>query len=131
MVNLVTSIEHFNIYDISALSSDKTVTLLNDWTAAANIANIDAIGAESMNFSTQEACQAVANLIDAAPIMEELDIEYQDSERPIKIFITPATSADAADGLIKITDYYDTTDVIVEMATSRTVELDVNYGDIG
>jgi len=53
-----------------------------------------------MNFSTQEACQAVANLIDAAPIMVELDIEYQDDERPIKIFVTPATSADAADGLI-------------------------------
>ena len=84
-----------------------------------------------MNFSTQEACQAVANLIDAAPIMVELDIEYQDDERPIKIFVTPATSADAADGLIQITDYYNTFDVILEMATSRTVELDMYYGNIG
>ena len=40
---MATSIEHFYIYDISALSSDKTVTLLNDWTAAANIANINNI----------------------------------------------------------------------------------------
>ena len=52
--------------------------------------------------------------------MDYLDIEYQDSERPIKIFVTPATSSDAADGTIQVTDYYDTADVILEMATSRT-----------
>ena len=45
--------------------------------------------------------------------------------------MTPASSSNVADGTITITDYYETTDVILEMATTRTKVLYVDYGDIG
>ena len=61
--------------------------------------------------------------------LEYLDIEYQDATRPIKVVVIPAT--DSTDGTIMITDYYTTSDVIVSVATSRTIGLDMHYGTIG
>ena len=45
------------------------------------------------------------------------------------MFVTPKSGD--SEGVITITDYYDTTDVIVEMPTERTIGLEMTYGEIG
>ena len=112
------------------MSAERTATLFNSW-AAAYLVPLDDVIAESMNFSTQDACLAIAIFINAATAMGDLNIGYQDATRPIQIFVTPATSSAVANGTIQITDYYDTTDVILEMASSRQTSLTVDYGTIG
>ena len=118
------------IYQISPLSSDETQNLLNDWSQTKSITNVYDVGLESANFSSDETCEVLADLIDKAVMMEYLDIEYQDAVRPIRVVVVPASAEGAYDGSITITNY-DTGAGILTQTTGRTLDLDMFYGDIG
>ena len=120
--------ERIYIDGVDDLSAEQTTTLLNDWATAANVATLNYASIQRFNFSTDDAAQAMANLVDAAVSMTSLSMYYQDDVRPIRIDVTPASQSYLADGMIYITEYDDQYDVILSMATSRTTDLSVSYG---
>ena len=84
---------------------------------------------ESLNFSDNETCTILANFLNTAVNLSYLDIEYQDATRPIRITVNPAS--DGNEGSIVISNYDDSSLVIVDMPTNKSIAVNVNYGDIG
>ena len=78
------------------------------------------------NFSEDDACQALANMINAATNLELLYLYNMDDVRPITVSVDPATSSDLSDGSITIYDAT-TSDEILSVPTSRTTGVTVTY----
>ena len=114
------------INDISTLTSDQTAELLNEWTYTSGISNPNVMKLSYFNFSEDDACQALANMINAATNLELLYLYNMDEVRPITVSVNPATSSDLSDGSITIYDAT-TSDEILSIPTSRTTGVSVTY----
>ena len=82
---------------------------------------------EAANFSSDESCQYLAQLIDTALALKKINISYQEGDRKVKLLIDYAIVADPADdsvvpkqGYIKVVSKDDESKVICERATQRT-----------
>ena len=79
---------------------------------------------DAANFSYDEACQYLAQLIDTALVLKEINIYGQSGERVVKVLLEYAIVADPADdkvvpkqGSIKVVDRRDESKVICERVT--------------
>jgi len=84
---------------------------------------------ESANFSTDDACEALAKLVDVASKVTTFNIKKQNMDRPVRIVVDPATDEASTDGSISINDFV-TNEIIYSMPTARTSALNVDYGDV-
>ena len=109
------------------MSSDHTTEILEAWTLALYVTALETVSLMQANFSVDEPCQALADFINVATGMTSLELEYQDSVRPIKVNVTPASAEGVSDGTITITDYSDESVVILTQSTTRTQSLYVTY----
>ena len=77
---------------------------------------------QQFNFSTQEASEALALLVSVAETVTNFDISYQDTTRPVRVEVTPATTssqANADDGSVIVYNLV-TNELIVSVTSSRT-----------
>ena len=89
------------------------------------LANVDL---EGNDFSLDTTCNALADLIDKGSALYDMNLINQIGDRPIYVTYTPATSAEAMDGLIRIEDRT-TQDVILERSTAQTNAFRIDQGD--
>ena len=89
------------------------------------LANVDL---EGNDFSLDTTCSALADLIDKGSALYDMNLINQIGDRPIYVTYTPATSAEATDGLIRIEDRT-TQDVILEKSTAQTNAFRIDQGD--
>ena len=94
--------ESIEIYEISPLTSEQTTELLTAWAASVSVASFDYISLYYADFTDDSTCEALASFISDAVLLEGLELEEQNSERPINVVVTPASAAGQNDGTIDI-----------------------------
>lgn len=124
LLNMSDNMITMTLYGNNALTSDQTAELFNEWTYTSGITSPSVIATQYFNFSQDNACQALANMINAATSLETLYLYDMDDVRPITVTVTTATSSDQSDGTITINDAT-TGDQILSNPTSRTTSVDV------
>ena len=110
------------------LSSSETTEVLSFLCQSGSVASLQDLNMRyAANFSSDEACQYLAQLIDTALALEYIDIRYQKGGRKVKLLLEYAIVADPADdkvvpkqGSIKVVDADDESQIICERATKRT-----------
>ena len=120
--------EVVSITAISEISSSQTLQILEDWSDT-HVSALTHIGLEYANFSDDETCQVLADLIDAASNVSFLNIGYQNADRPIRVAVVQGTWGQA-NGSITITNYC-TGEQILTQATARPYPVTVAYGTVG
>lgn len=81
---------------------------------------------QTADFTSDESCRLLAQLLDSAPKLNECEIQYYSGARKIKIeYKADETEKDGDSGLIKILDKT-TEEVIVEMTTSKATQININ-----
>ena len=121
------SMEAVNITGLSEdLTAEQTEKILSKWTEADNItaSSLKSIAMEQFNFSSDEACQALALLVSTATSVDFFDLTNQNTERPVRITVEPATAA--LNGTVTISDLV-TNAVIYSMSSIRTTAPTVTY----
>ena len=99
---------------------------MSKWAEADSItaSSLNSIAMEQFNFSSDEACQALALLVSTATSVDFFDLSNQNTERPVRINVEPATPA--LNGTVKISDLV-TNAVIFTMSSSRTTAPTITY----
>ena len=124
MVSQSTHITHALFFD-NMPTSDQTlqvVTALQESPSNKEYQRILWIDLNQNDFSNDETCQKLADIINDNISLRNLQLTDQVGTRQIYVSYTAATDAETQDGLIEITDVA-TQEVIVSMTTSRDSDL--------
>lgn len=79
------------------------------------------------DFTDDASCAILGNFINDAANLDYFELWYQNDSRPVTVTYTPATSADANDGVITIVEMYGEQLECFTRNTSRTTPLEVTY----
>ena len=132
MLDRTDSLTQVTIKDLPVrFTAAQTTEILTNWVESSHItaSTLSTLTLESANFSTDEASEALAKLVDMAPQVSTLNIESQNADRPVRVVLVPATANADTNGSISIKNYV-SDEMVHTMTTARTSSPIVNYGDV-
>ena len=101
--------------------------MLASWGSSASVLAFEEIALDYADFTDDASCAFLGNFINDAANLNALELWYQNDSRPVTVTYTPATSADANDGVITIVEMYGEQLECFTRNTSRTTSLDMSY----
>ena len=117
----------FVFNDFSGFTATQTVNFWEKVMTTQSVPHVTYFDPESQDFSMDESCVELANFINSAHSLETLYLDNQVGDRPIWVDIAYASSADANDGTITISEYDDASSVVYTTSTSKTVNEKFNF----